>query len=274
MCARVLVVDDEPVNLDLVEYLLRAFGHEPIVALGGESALRLANERVPDLVLCDIQMSQMDGFEVLRRLREDPRFAKTPVVGVTALAMVGDRERVLAAGFDGYVTKPITPETFVLEIEQYLAPELALRQQPKRAMGVAGPAPAPPLRGGSGYVLVVDNDPPNRELLRHLIESLGVETRLASNADDALLLAREMKPNLIISDLHMPGRGGLELLQVTKSDAILKDVPFLLTSSSAPRREEERRARESGVAGFLVRPLDAEAMLEHLAKWIPAGPQR
>ena len=129
MCARVLVVDDEQVNLDLFAYLLRAFGHEPEVALEGESAVRVAKERVPDLVLCDIQMPRMNGFEVLRRLKEDPRFLTTPIVGVTGLAMVGDREKVLNAGFDGYLTKPIAPETFIFEIEKYLPADLFFSRQ-------------------------------------------------------------------------------------------------------------------------------------------------
>lgn len=123
MCARVLVVDDDPVNVDLLTYLLHAFGHEAVAVLSGDDALREADAHVPDLVLCDIQMPRTDGFAVLRRLRADGRFAATPIVGVTALAMVGDREKIIAAGFDGYLAKPITPETFVSEIEKYLTTE-------------------------------------------------------------------------------------------------------------------------------------------------------
>lgn len=123
MCARVLVIDDDPVNVDLVAYLLRAYGHEPLTALSGEDALREAHERPVDLVLCDIQMPEMDGFEIVRQLRRNERFARIPIVGVTALAMVGDREKIVAAGFDGYMTKPITPETFVPDIEKFLTAE-------------------------------------------------------------------------------------------------------------------------------------------------------
>src|SRR6266478_3127835 len=100
MCARVLVVDDDPVNADLIGYLLRAFGHDAVLSLGGEEALREADARIPDLILCDIQMPLVDGYEVLRRLRADSRFDGTQIVGVTALAMVGDREKVLSSGFD------------------------------------------------------------------------------------------------------------------------------------------------------------------------------
>ena len=127
MCARVLVVDDDPVNADLLGYLLRAFGHDASLTLGGQEALRDAEAQLPDLVLCDIQMPVLDGYEVLRRLRANHRYDDTRIVGVTALAMVGDRERVLAAGFDGYLSKPIDPETFVRTVEDFLPPGLRAR---------------------------------------------------------------------------------------------------------------------------------------------------
>src|SRR5438876_1548919 len=167
MCATFLVVDNDPVNADLMGYLLRAFGHQPIVALSGEEALQQAAVQVPDLVLCDIQMPRIDGYEVLHRLRDDGRFARTPVVGVTALAMVGDREKVLAAGFDGYLSKPITPEIFIPQIEKYLPMQPNLKK-PLLARGVAttpGVVIAPPK--SSGYALVVDDVPANIELLHH-----------------------------------------------------------------------------------------------------------
>jgi CheY-like chemotaxis protein len=122
MC-RVLVIDDDPFNLELFGYLLRAFGHEAVLALGGQAAIDEATRRVPDLILCDIQMPDVDGFEVLRQLRSDAQFAASAIVGVTALAMVGDREKIMAAGFDGCLTKPITPETFIDDIERYLPME-------------------------------------------------------------------------------------------------------------------------------------------------------
>src|SRR5437764_7011224 len=155
MCARVLVVDDDPVNADLLGYLLRAFGHDAALTLGGAAALRDAGEHVPDLVLCDIQMPEIDGYEVLRRLRADTRFDDTQIVGVTALAMVGDREKVLAAGFDGYLSKPIAPETFMDAIERYLpashpARPLASRQLPVASIAATrNPQPAT----ASGYAL-------------------------------------------------------------------------------------------------------------------------
>jgi two-component system cell cycle response regulator len=117
---RVLVVEDNPANLELAVVLLRAGGFEVATARDGPAGLAEAARNPPDLVLLDLQMPGMDGFEVLRRLRQDGRAARVPVVAVTALAMVGDREAILAAGFDGYVAKPLEPERFSEEVRAFL----------------------------------------------------------------------------------------------------------------------------------------------------------
>jgi len=106
-------------------------------------------------------------------------------------------------------------------------------------------------------------------LMRHLIGAFGVEVRTASNADEALRIARTTPPGLIISDIHMPGQSGIDLLQAARSDAALKHIPFLLISSTTATAEERRKATECGADGLLLRPLDAEIMLAQLAKWFP-----
>ncbi len=118
--ARILVVDDNRANLDLMIYLLRAFGHEPTGAANGAAALEAAQGGEFALVLSDVLMPEMDGYELARRLKSDPRLAPTPVIAVTALVMPADRERIDAAGFDGCVAKPIDPQLFVAQIEAYL----------------------------------------------------------------------------------------------------------------------------------------------------------
>jgi CheY-like chemotaxis protein len=118
--ARVLIIEDNPANLELMTYLLGAFGHTVVAAEDGRQGLEAARREQPDLIVCDVQLPALDGFEVARCLKSDPRLRTTPLVAVTALAMVGDRDRVLAAGFDGYLAKPINPETFVGQMEVFL----------------------------------------------------------------------------------------------------------------------------------------------------------
>jgi CheY-like chemotaxis protein len=118
--ARILVVEDYPDNLALMTYLLTAAGHDVRGAGTGRQTLTAAQDDPPDIVVLDIQLPDMDGYQVLAELRADPRTAQVPVVAVTAYAMVGDRDDALSAGFDGYLPKPISPRSFAQTVEGHL----------------------------------------------------------------------------------------------------------------------------------------------------------
>ena len=104
---RILVVEDNERNMRLFRDVLEAAGHRTLAATTGERAVQLAGEHAPDLVLMDIQLPGIDGLEALGRIRADERTRAMPVLALTAQAMEGDRERFLAAGFDGYLSKPV-----------------------------------------------------------------------------------------------------------------------------------------------------------------------
>jgi CheY-like chemotaxis protein len=120
--ARILIVEDNPANLALMDYLLRAFGHTPLIARDGGAGVTQALAERPDLILLDLHMPRVDGYEAARRIRLEPTLTGIPLIAVTASAMVGDRDRILAKGFNGYIAKPITPETFVEQVERFLRP--------------------------------------------------------------------------------------------------------------------------------------------------------
>ena len=121
MKSRILVIEDNPANMELMTYLLTAFGHTALSAGDGEEGVAAALRFIPDLILCDLSLPKLDGYGVVRRLRAEESLRGVPVIAVTASAMVGDRDKVLATGFDGYISKPITPETFVAAVESYLS---------------------------------------------------------------------------------------------------------------------------------------------------------
>ncbi|MEO8628801.1 MAG: response regulator [Betaproteobacteria bacterium] len=132
MRARILIIEDNPANLELMSYLLKAFGHTLLVATDGKSGLACAASQRPDLILCDIHMPVIDGYAVARQLKGDAQMRAIPLIAVTAFAMVGDREKLLRAGFDGYLAKPIEVETFTARVEMFLevsrrAPTQAVR---------------------------------------------------------------------------------------------------------------------------------------------------
>jgi CheY-like chemotaxis protein len=118
--ARILIVEDNPDNMMLMAYLLRAGGYVPATATDGAEGVRVAGDERPDLILLDIQLPGMDGYEVVAALRAQPQAEARRIVAVTAFAMVGDEERIMASGFDGYMTKPLVPETFVRDVERFL----------------------------------------------------------------------------------------------------------------------------------------------------------
>jgi CheY-like chemotaxis protein len=127
MKAKILLIEDNAQNSYLTTFLLQQRGHEVEVAENGPQGLALAARTRPDVILLDIQLPGMDGHAVARTLKSDPQLKSVPIIAVTSYAMVGDRELCLAAGAEGYIEKPIDPDSFVDEVERFLLPS---RQEP------------------------------------------------------------------------------------------------------------------------------------------------
>jgi CheY-like chemotaxis protein len=129
---RILVAEDNAVNRELLRELLEARGYTVFEACDGQEALQMIEQAQPDLLLLDIGMPVLDGFVVIRKVRENPRLAPLPVVAVTAYAMRGDREKILSSGFDGYLSKPLNPSSLGEELDRLLTK----RDQSAGASGV------------------------------------------------------------------------------------------------------------------------------------------
>jgi two-component system cell cycle response regulator len=184
--------------------------------------------------------------------------------------MVGDRDRILSVGFDGYVAKPISPETFVSELEKFLPAE-------KRAVvrDAAMPAGASALKtaarksttaGVRGTVVVVDDVPENLEFACSTLRPSGYAVFTATNVEDAVALMREKKPDVVLSDLNMEPQSGLDLLDRIKSDSKLRLVPVVIISSTATELEDELKCLERGAAHFIRRPIEPEMLLAEIEK--------
>lgn len=118
--AKILIIEDNEQNLYLETFILEKNGHEVIQARNGEGGIALAAQSLPDLILLDIQLPGMDGYTVAEELRKNPAIATVPIIAVTSYAMTGDRERILEAGCTSYIEKPINPDTFHMEVTQFL----------------------------------------------------------------------------------------------------------------------------------------------------------
>lgn len=264
MPARILIIEDDETSLALMVYLFHAFGYTPVVARDGGEGLEAAHSVRPELIVCDLALPGLHGYEVGRRLKHDPDLRNVPLVAVTALVMVGEREKVLAAGFDGYIPKPIVPETFIGEVEAFLPPAVRSNRSPEAASGAppSRQAPRPPKRA---TVLVVDDSAVNLFLIRSILEPSGYEIITSRRPDEALKLAQRTSPDLILSDVHMPGQSGFEFGRTLKDDPRLGQIPLILVSCSiaAQAVPPSWAAALPGVK-VILGPLEPETLLNEV----------
>jgi CheY-like chemotaxis protein len=129
MKRKILVIEDNEQNLYLVRFILERSNYEVFEAQDGKTGIEMVATIKPDLILLDIQLPVMDGYAVARNLRQNPDIVDTPIVAVTSYAMQGDRDKAMEAGCNGYIEKPIDPNTFVAQIERHLI----IRDQQGRA---------------------------------------------------------------------------------------------------------------------------------------------
>jgi len=129
MARTALLIEDNEQNIYLMKFLLNAHKLDVTVARDGHEGIRLAGTLLPDIILLDIQLPTMTGYEVAKILRKDDRFDEVPIIAVTSYAMPGDREAALAAGCNGYIEKPINPDTFIEQLGEYLLPYEAERKR-------------------------------------------------------------------------------------------------------------------------------------------------
>jgi two-component system cell cycle response regulator len=256
MAARILVIEDNSGNLELITYLLNGFGYPTVIARNGEAGLGAARREAPDLILCDIQMPVMDGYEVARQLKAHPTLNRIPLVAISSLAMVGDRDKILSSGFDGYISKPIDPEAFIGQIES------VLRSNPT-ASGLTGSATgsSPFAKSGEGLtILVVDSSPFNVRCTRTAFELFGYKVLSADNVAAGLSQARQVLPDLILSEVRFPNENGFDFIREAKADPHLKTIPFVFISTAAPEQTDKPSALALGAAEFICRPIAPGAL--------------
>jgi two-component system cell cycle response regulator len=227
---------------------------------------RLAENPV-DLVICDLQMPVMDGYSFARHVRTAAPYRGLALVAVSAYAMVGDREKVLAAGFDGYIAKPIDPETFVENIQRYLPPELRAHGEPAVIQAPSAPAPLPPT---VARILVLDDSPTNLALMRSTLGPSGYGVVSAMRIAEAEAQARQAPPDLIICDLHLSRDHGLDFLRWAKAQPALASVPCVIVTASSKDSFDLVQAFQAG-ADFLLRPIEPEALLAEVRKQLAAA---
>ena len=257
MSARILVVDDIESNVRLLEAKLSAEYYEVLTASDGPTALAMAAAEHPDIILLDVMMPGMDGFQVCRRLKDDPETRHIPVVLVTALDGRADRVAGLEAGADDFLTKPIDDVMLFARVRSLtrlkaVIDELRDREASGRRMGVIASA-ASRLGGSGGRILIVDDNPRQAE---RVSTELSVEHRPVVETEPykAVLTARG-PVDLVIVNANAKAFDGLRFAAQLRSDEATRNIP-ILSVVDIDERPKAVKALEIGVNDILARPID------------------
>jgi PAS domain S-box-containing protein len=261
MAARVLICEDQPEIRRLMGYFIEEAGGRVTLIGSGEAAVDVVQQAADDfdLVLLDIQMPRLDGYEVARQIRQ-LGFRK-PVIAVTAAAMPSDRQKCLDAGCDDYLPKPIEVEELLSMIARYAAkPGTAkgslnlVEPQPRAETAPAGDSFPVRSRPKNWRILVVDDRPVALSATSRLLELEGHTVRSASTGHAAIRVAREFAPDLVLLDISLPDISGYEVFRRLKACESLARTVFVALSGHG--YEERMRARQIGFDDYLMKPFD------------------
>jgi two-component system cell cycle response regulator len=258
--ARVLVVDDVSANVRLLEARLSAEYFDVTTATTGREALAIGDRAKCDVVLLDVMMPDMDGFEVCRRIKSNPSSHHIPVVLVTALDQPADRVKGLEAGADDFLTKPVSDIALVARVRslarlKLMTDELRMRAQTSRDIGIHSPMDEATADGGrSGRILVVDDRPASYERLRTMLAEEH-EVDIVTDAGEALFRAAEGNYDLLIVSLTLEGHDALRLCSQIRSLERIRNLPILV-ACEADHHARMVRGLEIGVNDYVLRPID------------------
>ncbi|MCP9630738.1 PleD family two-component system response regulator [Rhodopseudomonas palustris] len=265
MSARILVVDDIPANVRLLEARLSAEYFDVVTASNGLQALEICERAECDIVMLDVMMPDMDGFEVCRRLKANPKTHFIPVVMVTALDSPADRVRGLEAGADDFLTKPVSDVVLIARVRsltrlKMMTDELRMRAITSFEIGVQAPErEAVNDQGRGGRILLVDDRPSSYERLAPLL-STEHDVDVEPNPSEALFHAAEGNYDLLIVSLGLENFDGLRLCSQARSLERTRHVP-ILAIADADSNSRLLRGLEIGVNDYLLRPVDKNELL-------------
>ena len=261
--ARILIVEDNRDHLELMAYILRSHGHTILSAGSAESGWTMTEccEQI-DLIICDLNMPRTSGLALVRRLRQSERYATVPIIAVTA-GCLGQAHEAFDAGVSRYLLKPIEPVFFIREISAFLAGEAKTRPQ-------TPVAPVPTQRPQRATILGVDDKPANLELISALLTPIGYRVIKAEGVEEALARARNTRPDLVITDVHMGDGSGFDLISKLQADVELSQIPWLVTSATYLAMDERAKRFHLNESNFILQPWDAQDLIAKIDDRLPA----
>jgi two-component system cell cycle response regulator len=265
MTARVLVVDDIPANVKLLEAKLGAEYFDVVTAGSGPEALALIAKDCPDIVLLDVMMPGMDGFEVCRRIKTNPKSAHLPVVMVTALDQVSDRVQGLEAGADDFLTKPVNDVALFARVKSLvrlktMVDELRLRQATGESMGLLeGSESALIEQPGRGRILIVED---REQSALRISETLARDhdVEVVPQTAEAIVRTKSGDYDLVIASLSLDRQDGLRFCATLRSLDATRQTPILIIVDEGDLKRLVR-ALDIGINDYLMRPLERSELV-------------
>lgn len=265
MTSRILVVDDLLPNIRLLEAKLTNEYYDVITSQSGSEALILAEKNQPDLILLDVMMPEMDGFEACRRLKKNPKTADIPVVMVTALSDVEDRVQGLNAGADDFLTKPINDLALFARIRSLvriksMTDELRLRDQTGEALGAASDKIATTNITEGAKILVIDDDVAEAHQITDKLKEYGIEVVIIPNPRDAINACNKTDFDLIMVSTQLTSDDGLHLCTHFRSLDTTRNTPLLILIEDS-NTDLLVKGLDMGINDYLVTPIDSNEVI-------------
>ncbi|MFQ5840396.1 MAG: response regulator [Candidatus Methylomirabilales bacterium] len=277
--ADILVVDDDEKSRELIGTWLETVGFHVRTAEGGQSALAECARQIPELVILDVLMPHMSGFELCAKMRAMEAMEGTPILMVTALGQVQEKERAIAIGADDFLTKPVDRSEILTRVRTLLKVR-HLRRDLERTLaylheletvraatlqGEEETSPPPSAAGLEGTILLVEDEKLVQEVYGDLLRHQRYDVHMVGTGSEAIAIARDQQQaiDVVLLDLMMPGMSGLEVLAALKE--IIPETPVIVVTAH-PSSHNAIRALQLGAFDFIVKGFKNEVMLHAVSR--------
>ena len=270
--AQIIIIEEEPSNLELMSHLLEITGHSVTTAMDSDEGWELVRWMVPDLVILGVHTPMADSQEVARAIKNDPGLSHIPLLSVISRQPADKEADPQGMDFDGYIREPINPQLFTSDIENFLDTDPRKASVKSRGFRQLPATDDAKFNRDRAKILVVDDHEFNRKFLAILLERAGYLVLDAPDGAQALEVVRQEQIALVISDILMPVMDGIEFANRLHADSAIAHIPIIFYTATYRASEVQALARTCGVTMVFAKPAEAKLLLDAVANTLGMKP--